>query len=244
VPVERVQVEIADTASAPQGPVAGGSITTGTVGPAVAAAAADARRQLFEIAAEKLEAAAEDLEISDGSVRVRGVPDRRVEIGELSMGGDKHPPILGQGRTRIERQSPAFTVHLCRIAMDRETGSYRVTDYAAIQDVGRSINPPEIEGQIHGGAVQGLGRAMGEQLHYEAGQLRTGSFLDYELPTADQVPDIHVQILEIPGSTGLGTRGVGEPPAVPGPAALANAVASATGVRVRSLPISAHLLLA
>ncbi|TMC11192.1 MAG: xanthine dehydrogenase family protein [Chloroflexi bacterium] len=243
VPVERIQVEVADTASAPQGPVAGGSITTGTVGPAVAAAAADARRQLFEIAAEKLEAAAEDLEISDGSVRVKGVPDRKLEIGELAMGGEAHPPVLGQGRTRIERQSPAFTVHLCRVKVDRETGSYRVTGYAAIQDVGRSINPPEIEGQIHGGAVQGLGRAMGEQLHYEAGQLRTGSFLDYELPTADQIPEIDVQVLEIPASTGIGTRGVGEPPAVPGPAALANAIASATGVRVRELPIAAQLLI-
>ena len=243
VPVERIQVEVADTASAPQGPVAGGSITTGTVGPAVAAAAADARRQLFEIAAEKLEAAAEDLEISDGSVRVKGVPDRKLEIGDLAMGGEAHPPVLGQGRTRIERQSPAFTVHLCRVKVDRETGSYRVTGYAAIQDVGRSINPPEIEGQIHGGAVQGLGRAMGEQLHYEAGQLRTGSFLDYELPTADQIPEIDVQVLEIPASTGIGTRGVGEPPAVPGPAALANAIASATGVRVRELPIAAQLLI-
>jgi CO/xanthine dehydrogenase Mo-binding subunit len=243
VPIERVQVEIADTASAPQGPVAGGSVTTGTVGPAVTAAAADARRQLLEIAADRLEAAAEDLEIFDGSVRVKGVPDRKVEIGELAMGGETHPPVLGQGRTRIDRQSPAFTVHLCRVKVDRETGFYRVTGYAAIQDVGRSINPPEVEGQIHGGAVQGLGRAMGEQLYYEAGQLRTGSFLDYELPTADQVPDIDVQVLEIPASTGIGTRGVGEPPAVPGPAALANAIASATGVRVRELPIAAHLLL-
>ena len=146
--------------------------------------------------------------------------------------------------SRVDRQSPAFTVHLCRVAVDRETGSYRITGYAAIQDVGRSINPPEVEGQIHGGAVQGLGRAMGEQLYYEAGQLRTGSFLDYELPTADQVPDIDVQVLEVRASTGIGTRGVGEPPAVPGPAALANAIASATGVRVRVLPIAAHLLLA
>jgi len=119
-----------------------------------------------------------------------------------------------------------------------------VTAYAAIQDVGRAINPPEVVAQIHGGAVQGLGRALGEQLVYDAGgQLRTGSFLDYELPTADQVPDIDVQIIEVPASTGIGTRGVGEPPAVPGPAAVVNAIASATGVRIRTIPIAAHLLL-
>jgi CO/xanthine dehydrogenase Mo-binding subunit len=244
VSMDKVQVELGDTASAPQGPVAGGSITTGTVGFAVAAAAADAKRQVLEIAAEQLEAAPEDLEIVDGAVRVRGVPDRKVTVAELSMGGAAHPPVLGQGRTRIDRQSPAFTVHICRVRVDRETGAYKLTGYAAIQDVGRAINPPEVEGQIQGGATQGLGRALGEQLVYDSGgQLRTGSFLDYELPSVDQVPAIDVQILEIRASTGIGTRGVGEPPAVPGPAALVNAIASATGVRIRELPIAAHLLL-
>jgi CO/xanthine dehydrogenase Mo-binding subunit len=244
VPVDKVQVTLGDTASAPQGPVAGGSITTGTVGYAVNAAAADARRQVLEIAAEQLEAAPEDLEVFDGSVRVKGVPDRKVTIGELAMGGSKHAPVLGQGRTVIDRQSPAFTVHICRVRVDRETGGYQVTGYAAIQDVGRAINPPEVEGQIHGGIAQGMGRALGEQLVYDrGGQLRTGSFLDYELPTADQVPEIDVQIVEVAASTGIGTRGVGEPPAVPGPAVVVNAIASATGVRIREVPIAAHLLL-
>jgi CO/xanthine dehydrogenase Mo-binding subunit len=244
VSLDKVQVELGDTASAPQGPVAGGSITTGTVGFAVAAAAADAKRQVLEIAAEQLEAAPEDLEIADGAVRVKGVPDRKVTIGELAMGGSKNAPVLGQGRTVIDRQSPAFTVHICRVRVDRETGGYKVTGYAAIQDVGRAINPPEVEAQIHGGAAQGLGRALGEQLVYDSGgQLRTGSFLDYELPTVDQVPEIDVQIVEVAASTGLGTRGVGEPPAVPGPAVVVNAIASATGVRIRQVPIAAHLLL-
>jgi CO/xanthine dehydrogenase Mo-binding subunit len=244
VPLERVQVELGDTGSAPQGPVAGGSITTGTVGFAVAAAAADAKRQVLEIAADQLEAAPEDLEIVDGAVRVKGVPDRKVTVAELAMGGEAHAPVLGHGRTRIDRQSPAFTVHICRVRVDRETGEFRVTGYAAIQDVGRAINPPEVEGQIHGGVTQGLGRALGEQLVYDSGgQLRTGSFLDYELPAADQVPAIDVQIIEVRAPTGIGTRGVGEPPAVPGPAAVVNAIASATGVRIREIPIAPHLLL-
>jgi CO/xanthine dehydrogenase Mo-binding subunit len=96
-----------------------------------------------------------------------------------------------------------------------------------------------VEAQIHGGATQGLGRALGEQLAYDGeGQLRTGSFLDYELPTADQMPDIDVRLIEVPSPGGpLGAKGVGEPPAIPGPAALANALARATGIRVRELPI-------
>jgi CO/xanthine dehydrogenase Mo-binding subunit len=135
--------------------------------------------------------------------------------------------------------SPQFTVHIARVRTDAETGAFQLTGYAAIQDVGRAINPPEIEGQIHGGTVQGLGRALGEQLAYDIdGQLRTASFLDYELPSADQLPDIDVRLIEVPSAVGpLGAKGVGEPPAIPGPAAITNALARATGIRVRDLPI-------
>jgi len=110
--------------------------------------------------------------------------------------------------------------------------------------VGRAINPPEVEGQIHGGAAQALGRALGEQLAYDAeGQLRTGSFLDYELPTADQLPFMDVRIVEVPSPVGpMGAKGVGEPPAIPGTAALANALARATGIRVRKAPIERSAL--
>jgi CO/xanthine dehydrogenase Mo-binding subunit len=130
------------------------------------------------------------------------------------------------------------------VSADRETGAFQLTGYAAIQDVGRAINPPEVEGQIHGGAAQALGRALGEQLAYDGeGQLRSGSFLDYELPTADQLPDIDVRLIEVPSPVGpLGAKGVGEPPAIPGPAALANALARATGTRVREVPIDRSAL--
>jgi CO/xanthine dehydrogenase Mo-binding subunit len=151
----------------------------------------------------------------------------------------RHRPIEAMGRSAVQSASPAFTVHIARVRTDPETGAFQVTGYAAIQDVGRAINRPEAEAQVHGGAVQSLGRALGEQLVYDAeGQLRSGTFLDYEIPTADQVPLIDVELLEVPSPVGpLGAKGVGEPPAIPGPAALANALARATGIRVREVPV-------
>ena len=245
---QKVRVDIGDTSVAPQGPMAAGSQVTYSVGGAVYEAALEARRQLLEIATEELEAAPEDLDIIDSRVAVKGVPERFVEITRLValstefMG--RHRPINAMGRSAVQSASPAFTVHIARVRADSETGGFHLTGYAAIQDVGRAINRPEAEGQVHGGAVQSLGRALGEQLAYDVdGQLRSGSFLDYELPTADQVPNVDVQLVEVPSPVGpLGAKGVGEPPAIPGAAALANALARATGIRVRELPIDRSIL--
>jgi CO/xanthine dehydrogenase Mo-binding subunit len=240
---DRVRVQVADTATAPFASMSTGSQVTYSVGPAVHEAAREARRQLLEIATETLEAAPEDLEIVDGRVAVKGAPTRSVEITELvrmsTEFGGKHPPVQATGRSAVQAASPMFTVHIARTRVDRETGAFRITGYAAIQDVGRAINAREVEGQVHGGAVQSLGRALGEGLVYDdGGQLRTGSFLDYELPVADQVPSIDVILVEVPSPVGpLGAKGVGEPPAIPGAAALANAVSRASGVRVREVPI-------
>ena len=242
VPLDRVRVGSGDTGSAPYAGMAGGSKIIYTVGPAVQQAAAEARRQLLDIAAEELEAAAEDLVIEDGEVRVAGVPGRSLAIGKLAELGaqfmGRYAPVLGQGRHVVTQQSPMFTVHVARVRVDRETGDWGVIGYAAIQDVGRALNPPEIEGQVHGGAVQGLGRVTGEVLTWDGdGQLRNGSFVDYGLPTIDLVPNIEVQLLEIPSPHGpFGAKGVGEPPAVPGPAAIANAIEAASGLRVTELP--------
>jgi len=248
VSAERVRIQTGETDIAPHGPIAAGSQTTYSIGGAVQEAALEARRQLLEIATDELEAAPEDLEVSDGRVSVRGVPDRFVEITRLVaistefMG--RHKPIHASGRSAVLSASPQFTVQIARVRTDPETGSFQLTGFAAIQDVGKAINPPEVEGQIHGGAAQALGRALGEQLAFDGdGQLRTGSFLDYELPTADQLPDIDVRLIEIPSPVGpMGAKGVGEPPAIPGPAALANALARATGTRVREVPIDRSAL--
>jgi CO/xanthine dehydrogenase Mo-binding subunit len=240
---DRVRVEFGDTATAPTGPTSSGSQVTYSLGGAVFEAATEARRQLLEIATDELEAAPEDLEITDGHVAVKGAPSRSVEIVELVRKSSefmgRHKPVHAIGRSAVQRASPMFTVHVARVRADRETGAYKLIGYAAIQDVGRAINPPEVVGQIHGGAVQALGRALGEELVYDGdGQLRSGSFLDYELPAADQLPDIDVKLIELASPVGpFGAKGVGEPPAIPGTAALANAVSRAFGVRVRSVPI-------
>jgi CO/xanthine dehydrogenase Mo-binding subunit len=245
---DKVRVEVADTATAPFSATSSGSQVTYSLGGAVYEAAQEARRQLLEIATEELEAAPEDLDIVDGRVAVKGAPNRSVEITKLVqisrefMG--RHKPIEAVGRSAVQAASPMFTVHIACVEVDRETGAYRLTGYAAIQDVGHAINPPEIEGQIHGGSVQALGRALGEELVYDGdGQLRSGSFLDYELPAADQIPNIDVRLIEVPSAVGpLGAKGVGEPPAIPGTAALTNAVSRAAGVRVRKAPIDRSLL--
>ncbi|TMF09033.1 MAG: xanthine dehydrogenase family protein molybdopterin-binding subunit [Chloroflexi bacterium] len=245
---DKVRVEVADTSNAPFSATSSGSQVTYSVGGAVYEAALEARRQLLEIATEELEAAAEDLDIVDGRVAVRGAPARSVEITRLVsisqqfMG--RHKPIQATGRSAVQEASPMFTVHIARVRLDRETGAYQLTGYAAIQDVGHAINPPEVEAQVHGGATQSIGRALGEQLVYDSdGQLRSGSFLDYELPAADQIPNIDVRLVEVPSPVGpLGAKGVGEPPAIPGTAAVANAVSRAAGVRVREVPIDRSLL--
>jgi CO/xanthine dehydrogenase Mo-binding subunit len=245
---DKVRVEVGDTSSAPHSATSSGSQVTYSVGGAVYEAAQEARRQLLEIATGELEAAPEDLDIVDGRVAVKGAPSRSIEITRLVqlstafMG--RYKPIEATGRSAVQAASPMFTVHLARVRVDRDTGAYQLTGYAAIQDVGHAINPPEVEGQIHGGSVQAIGRALGEQLVYDAdGQLRTGSFLDYELPAADQIPDIDVRLVEVPSPVGpLGAKGVGEPPAIPGTAAVANAVSRASGVRVREAPIDRWLL--
>ena len=245
---EKVRVDIGDTTVAPLGPSAGGSKVTYSLGGAVYEAALEARRQLLEIATEELEAGPEDLEIVDGRVAVKGVPERYVEITKLvtlsTEFAGRYRPIQSMGRSAVQSASPAFTVHIARVRVDPETGAFELIGYAAIQDVGHAINPPELRGQVHGGAVQSIGRALGEQLVYDAeGQLRSGTFLDYEVPTADQIPIIDVQLVEVPSLVGpLGAKGVGEPPAIPGTAALAIALARATGIRVHDVPVDRSLL--
>ena len=251
--VEPAQVKVmqGDTSNAPYAGAAGGSKITYTVGPAVIAAAEDARVQVLEVAAEEFEADPADLEIVDGSVRVRGVPDKAITLGELASKtmqfGGKYRPIMGSGRHAENRAAPGFCAQLAEVSVDEETGEVAVQRLVVVQDVGRAINPLAVRGQMQGGATQGVGWALYEKLAYDdMGQLLTGTWMEYGVPHFDQAaPHIETVIVEVPSDHGpYGARGVGEPPVIATAAAVANAIADATGVRLTDLPMSAPKLLA
>ncbi|MHB8626701.1 MAG: xanthine dehydrogenase family protein molybdopterin-binding subunit [Aggregatilineales bacterium] len=248
---DKVRIITSDTETAPYAGGTGGSKTMYTVGGAVAVAAAEARRQTLAIAAEEFEAAVEDLEIIEGKVMVRGVPSSSLKLSDLAgktmQFGGKYAPVFAGGRTAERASSPAFCAQLAEVEVDRETGAIQVDHLVVAQDVGRAINPLTIQGQMMGGATQGLGWALYEKMVYdEQGQLLTGSWLDYNLPHSSQGAEkIETILVEVPSDKGpFGARGVGEPPVIPTAAAVANAIAAATGVRLTDLPMTAPKVLA
>lgn len=245
----QVRFVYSDTDSAPYGGGVGGSKTMYTLGNAVIRAAEDARRQTLAIAAEEFEVAAEDLEIVDGRVQVRGFPDRSIGLGQLAgktmTFGGAYEPVYGNGKQAVTDRAPSFSAQVAEVEVDEETGEVNLLNLAVVQDVGRAINPLAVEGQMQGGAVQGVGWALYEEMRYdENGQLLTGSWMDYAMPDAVQAAPIQTQIIEVPSESGpFGARGVGEPPVIPTVAAIANAVADATGVRMTQTPMTAPRVL-
>jgi CO/xanthine dehydrogenase Mo-binding subunit len=137
-------------------------------------------------------------------------------------------------------QAPAFAAQLARVEVDPETGELTLHDFVVVQDAGKAINPLGVAGQMQGGAGQSLGFALTEGLLFdEKGRLTNPSLLDYRKLTAADLPKIETIIVEVPSPAGpFGARGVGEPPIVPAPAAIANAVFDATGARITELPIT------
>jgi len=249
VPLEMVSVVTGDTRTAPYAGMSAGSKTTYTVGRAVKLAAEDARQQILAIASQRLEVPVEELEMEDGVVRARGQPEKQVtfrELGRLTTGfGARYAPIVGRGAITARRQAPGFTAQVAEVEVDPDTGEVTVLRYAVAQDVGFAINPKSVEGQMQGGAAQGLGIALFEEMVYdEKGRLLNPNLLDYRLPTARDVPPIEAIIVEVPSEEGpYGARIVGEPSIVPGPAAVANAVADAVGARVFEAPITPERVL-
>ncbi|GAB4429133.1 MAG: xanthine dehydrogenase family protein molybdopterin-binding subunit [Chloroflexi bacterium OHK40] len=243
VPPEQVEIVAGDTRSGPFAGPSGGSQITYSVGGAVAEAARAARRQLIELASQLFEASVEDIELRDGQAFVRGVPARAIPIARLAEEAqDRHGgpgPIVGEGRSAPADNAPGFVVHIAKVHVDTETGRVTPLRYVAIQDVGFALNPLLLEGQIHGGAAQGIGFGLYEALRYdEHGELLTASLMDYTLPRAAALPPIEVVFVERPSPYGpFGARGVGEPPITAGAAALANAVRAATGARVLETPL-------
>jgi CO/xanthine dehydrogenase Mo-binding subunit len=244
LPPDQVRVVTADTASAPYAGASGGSKITYTVGPAVLRAAEAARERLLAAASQELEIAPGDLEVVDGVVRAVGVPDRSITVQEVASKalrfGGRYEPIEGLGTSAQTSGAPSVAAHLSHVRVDRETGEVTVLRHVIAQDVGRALNPVLVEGQMRGGAVQGIGWALFEQLdHDEDGRLLTGSFLDYAIPTAERIPEIDTLIVEVPAPDGpFGAKGIGEAPVVGAPAAVANAVARAAGTRLYELPMT------
>ena len=248
VPLDQIQVNTASTDAAPFAGGSGGSKITYTVGAAVQKAAADAKQQILSIAAQHLEAAVEDLELQDGVVRVKGVPSSGVslkEIATMSMSfGGKYEPVFGRGGTAITESAPGFAAHLAEVEVDDVTGETHVVRYVAVQDVGFAINPAAVEAQVHGGVAQGIGWALYEGMTYDdEGQLLTATLMDYTLPRSHMIPAIDVVLVEVAAEHGpYGAKGVGEPPAIPGPATIANAIRDVAGVRITEIPIKPPVL--
>lgn len=237
-----VGVVTVDTGSAPPSPGSGGSTVTYSAGRAVRAAAEDARRQLLRAASQQLEIGEEDLEIVDGIVRPVGTPEKGISIARLVRANARtgRSPIEGHATTEHLSLAPSVAGFVARVRVDRETGEVRLLDLHAVQDVGRALNPALVTGQQLGGAAQAAGWALHEALvHDEHGQLLSATFLDYRLPRAGDVPSLATSYVEVPAPDGpFGAKGIGEAAVVGGAAAIANAVAAATGRRPRELPMT------
>jgi CO/xanthine dehydrogenase Mo-binding subunit len=238
---ETVRIEYVDTATAPSSPGSGGSTITYSAGRAIRKAAEAVGRRLLEAAALQLEISVDDLELADGSVRPRGTPEKAIPIAKIVRANARagREPIEAHGTSDRPSMAPSVSGHVARVRVDRETGEIEVLEDHVVQDVGRVLNAALVEGQQHGAAAQGIGWATMEQLVHDAnGQLLTGTFIDYAMPRAEDVGRLHVTSVEVPAPDGpLGAKGIGEAPVIAGAAAIANAVAAATGVRLRDLPM-------
>ena len=247
LPLDRVEVSLGDSARGPFASISAGSSTTPSMGPAVRAAAADAARQILEIAAQRYDLEERVLSLKDGNVvSADGGSWPLEEVTGLL----EDAQILGKG---ARGPNPAgmrvltFGVQVAEVAVDVETGEVRVDRIAAIHDVGRVINPLGARSQVEGGIIQGLGHTLSEErlLDPATGTILTQTLDAYRLPTIADVPEIVVELLDIPDEhlTNLGSKGLGEPPIVPTAAAIANAIRDATGAELHSLPITREEML-
>jgi carbon-monoxide dehydrogenase large subunit len=257
VPVDDVSVVAGDTRLFATGMGTGGSRVTANAGPAVARTARAVRVKAQRVAAELLECAPDDVVIEAGRAHVTGVPDRTIPLGRLahvairskSLRDTAEPGLHACAFYYPDTVTWAFGTQAAAVEVDVETCVIRLLAYVAVHDPGRAINPMIVEGQLHGGAAQGIGAGLMEELVYdEGGQLLTGSLMDYAIPKADQLPAIEVALLEHASRINdLGIKGVGESGAIPGAAAIANAVEDAVadlGVRVREVPVTPARLFA
>jgi carbon-monoxide dehydrogenase large subunit len=262
VPPEDVVIALADTAAIAIGFGTMASRSTVTLSAAMHHASERLREKVFAIAANLLECAPADLELRNGGVGVVGVPGgvsgATVSLARIAQAArpgwdNERPPGVEAGLEEIYYWQPqtvtwSYAVHVAIVDVDRETGRVGIEDYAVAHDCGVVVNPMLVEGQIMGGAAQGLGGILFEGIAYDAnGQLLSGSLMDYALPTASDIPVMRIVHQRSPSPLNpLGVKGVGEGGAVAPPAAIANAVCDALapfGVEVNTTPIKPQQLI-
>jgi CO/xanthine dehydrogenase Mo-binding subunit len=250
VELDRFRVQIGDTGQLGYNMLTGGSRSTFSSGMATVEAAREVKREACKRAAKMWELPEDAVEYSKGAVRPAGpnagkhTPMTLRDIAGIA--GKTGGPIAGYARLNAQGAAPSFATHIADVEVDPETGKVTVLRYTAIQDAGRAIHPSYVEGQYQGGVAQGIGWALNEEYIYGAdGRLQNAGFLDYRVPVASDLPMIDTVIVEVPNPRHpYGVRGVGETPIVPPLAAIANAVAAATGVRFTDLPMSPPKVLA
>ena len=240
-----VRVELGDTNSQ-YAPISAGSLTVASVGPAVRLAAKDARLQLLDAASGLLEVGATELRIEHGSVIGRG---HRTPLAEV-LGQVKDFTVIGKGSRFPNPEGlslKTFGAHFAQVEVDVRTGEVFVEHVVAVHDIGRVINPMLARSQVEGGVIQGLGFVLSEErvIDRPTGRVVNGNLEGYKVPTVRDVPKITVRFIDDPDpkANNIGAKGLGEPPIIPLPAAIANAVANAIGVRVRTAPITRQRVL-
>jgi carbon-monoxide dehydrogenase large subunit len=245
-----VEVVHGDTATGPEGRGTYGSRSLATGGEAVARATDKVVNKAKAIVAAEIEAAPEDIEVSGDRFSVRGSPDKGMALADIAgvayIGAVPEGMEPGLEETTFydpENFVFPFGAHACVVDVDPDTGKVKVVRYVAVDDCGRAINPMLIEGQVHGGVAYGIGQALYERVHYdEEGQLVTGTFVDYALPTAAELPSFETDRTETPSPVNsLGAKGVGEAGTIAASAAVTSAVIDALrplGVTYINMPLS------
>jgi xanthine dehydrogenase molybdenum-binding subunit len=246
IAAEDVHPTVGDTDSVGYTAMTGGSRTTFATGWAAYETAQDIKKQMIERAASIWDVSADDVEMEDGVFKHKSDGDLKLTFKELAgqlagSGGG----ISSQSTVDPKGAGGAFGTHVVDLEVDPETGKVTILDYTIVQDAGKAIHPSYVEGQMQGGVVQGIGWALNEEYFYDSeGRMENSSFLDYRMPTSLDTTMINTIIVEVanPGHP-YGVRGVGEVPIVPPMAAIANAIARATGLRMGRLPMSPGAIL-
>lgn len=235
---EDVRPSVVDTDSIGFTGVTGGSRTTFATGWAAYEAAQDVVRQMKQRAAKLWSVEEADVAFEAGVFRASG---RALSFAELAARiGDTGGPVVGRGAVNPRGVGGSFSGSIADVEVDPETGKVTILRFTAVQDAGKAIHPAYVEGQMQGGSVQGIGWALNEEYYMsKAGDMMNSSFLDYRMPTALDLPMIDTVIVEVPNpGHPFGVRGVGEANIVPPPAAIANAIHAAVGVRMNRLPMN------